>query len=211
MTQQTDQTIWIARHATRIDMVDPDWKASADRPFDAHLAEIGHVEADALARRLADEPIDAVYASPFLRALETAAPLAVRTGAPLRIEPGVGEWLQAEWFATMPEMLPGDQVACIAERWDRTYRSPSQLCCPETWEQMASRAADTIHRLAATGENFVLVGHGASVYGTVAALLGRVAENLDPIPPASVYKIVRRGDQWDAELEADASHLAGVE
>ncbi len=207
MTQPPAQTIWIARHGTRIDMINPAWPDTAQRPFDPHLADQGHAEAECLAQRLADEPIDAVYASPFLRALQTAAPIARATGAPLRIEPGICEWLNSEWFTCVPEVLPNAKVNWTCEHLDTEYRSPDEMRFPETWEQLAERAARTIRRLAATGQNLVLIGHGSSVIGTVAALLGRVAEDGPPAPPTSLYKLVRYDDQWKLELEADTSHL----
>ena len=41
MSTQPEQTIWIARHGTRIDMIETNWKATAERPFDPHLADEG--------------------------------------------------------------------------------------------------------------------------------------------------------------------------
>jgi broad specificity phosphatase PhoE len=41
-----------------------------------HLTERGRAQAEAIARRLASEPLDQVFSSPQERALETAAPLA---------------------------------------------------------------------------------------------------------------------------------------
>jgi broad specificity phosphatase PhoE len=53
----------------------------ADEPLD----EVGRKQARAVADRLAGEAIDAVYASPLSRAVDTARPLAERHGAPLRV------------------------------------------------------------------------------------------------------------------------------
>jgi len=60
-------------------------------PADPPLAAGGRAQAEALARWLAGEKLDAVYASPMQRARQTADPLARALGVELRIEPGVVE------------------------------------------------------------------------------------------------------------------------
>jgi 2,3-bisphosphoglycerate-dependent phosphoglycerate mutase len=60
-------------------------------PADPPLSDAGRAQAQRLARWLEPERIDAVYASPLLRARETALPLARARGVRLVIEPGVVE------------------------------------------------------------------------------------------------------------------------
>ncbi len=50
---------------------------------DIELDEIGRMQAQCLARRLADEKIDCIYSSPLCRAMETARAVAATTGAPI--------------------------------------------------------------------------------------------------------------------------------
>lgn len=211
MNSEPTQTIWIARHATRIDNVDPAWKASAPRPFDPHLAEQGMLEAKLLAERLAGEAIDAVYASPFLRTVQTATAVADAVDAPLRIEPGLCEWLQDVWFDGVPTLMPDVDLGWRCDRLDASYRSPMSMKYPETWDCVMTRTAEAIARLTATRENVMLVAHGASVIGCVAALLEGSTAHQPPTPLACLYKLVRQGDgPWRAELIADVSHLDGL-
>src|SRR5262249_20648973 len=58
---------------------------------DAPLTEHGHTQAENAAQRLADEPIRRIIASPYTRALQTAAPLARRLGLKVEIQPLVRE------------------------------------------------------------------------------------------------------------------------
>ena len=51
-----------------------------------HLSELGHKMADAAAESMTDRPITALYASPLLRAQESAAPWAKRFGLPIETE-----------------------------------------------------------------------------------------------------------------------------
>src|SRR5450755_2622621 len=58
---------------------------------DARLTEYGHHQAEAAARKLADEPITRIIAAPYTRALQTAEPLARRLGLQIEIRPIVRE------------------------------------------------------------------------------------------------------------------------
>ncbi len=64
----------------------------AEGPADPSLTELGHLQARAVAGRLATEPIDAIYSSPMNRAMETAAPLARLLDMELQIRDGVREF-----------------------------------------------------------------------------------------------------------------------
>jgi broad specificity phosphatase PhoE len=61
-------------------------------PADPGLTEQGRMQADRLAAWLSTETIDAVWASPLRRAVETAAPLARALGVPLIEDDGLCEW-----------------------------------------------------------------------------------------------------------------------
>ncbi len=64
---------------------------------EVHLNEEGQVQADALAQRLADVPLAAIYSSPLERALETAQPLAQAHGLVVQVREGLGETQYGEW------------------------------------------------------------------------------------------------------------------
>ena len=51
-----------------------------------HLSELGNTMADAAAESMTDRPITALYASPLLRAQESAQPWATRFGLPITTE-----------------------------------------------------------------------------------------------------------------------------
>lgn len=69
----------------------------AGRLAGVHLNQKGREQAAALAARLKDAPIKAIYSSPLERAMETAEPLAQALGCPVQprdglIEVDVGQW-----------------------------------------------------------------------------------------------------------------------
>lgn len=193
------QSVWIVRHATRIDVVNPGWKDRAERPFDPYLAEQGFAEAERLRKFFAGESFTRVYCSPFLRAVQTAAPIAKVAGCALRVEPGLAEWLKSDWF---------DGVPALTLQLDPSFESPVILSYPETWDDVMARSRETVARLTEDRENVVLVGHGASVAGCVAALLGERSDESPPPPIASVYKFTRNGGPWEPVLLAETSHLS---
>ena len=70
------QRIWIIRHGNREDFQNPGWAKTAQRPFDPALSPDGETQAKEVGRRLQDEPIHCVFASPFLRTIQTASHIA---------------------------------------------------------------------------------------------------------------------------------------
>jgi len=186
------ERVWILRHARRRDVDDPGWATTAPRPHDPPLSEAGRAQAAALARSLADEGIGRLFSSPFLRCIETAAPLAERLGLPIRPEPGLSEWLNREWFAESPELLAPDERMRLFPRIDPRY----------TPRGRARHGESVARRLVAeTRGGLALVGHGASVLGALAALLEVDPAEAPELGYAAAALLVRRPGAWTlAEL-----------
>lgn len=204
------QTIWIARHGNRLDFVNPEWFNTAKRPYDPPLSEDGLVQASQLAQRLVGKGIKHIFASPFLRTVQTANQVAEVLDLPIKIESGLSEWLNPEWMKTEPEKLA---IAVLKERFpliDSTYNSLVIPCYPETSEQVLERTADIAQKLTAEfSEDILLVGHGASVVGATWALMGSKVEVNAAL--CCLVKLVRQGEKWVMELNGDTSHLARTE
>jgi len=77
----TMSTFYLVRHAHA------DWTPDENRPLSAQ----GRDDAVHVADILSQHPISAIYSSPFLRARETIAPLARRSGLPVHVEPELQE------------------------------------------------------------------------------------------------------------------------
>jgi broad specificity phosphatase PhoE len=201
-------TLWVARHGERIDFADPLWRQTAARPFDPPLSPCGVVQAQQLARRLRSEAIAYVFASPFLRAVETASQAARALKLPLRIEHGLCEWLNADWFPDLPDYLSPSQMAELFPMVDVDYVPLVAPRHTETWDEMVARTAATAVALADRfpGE-VLLVGHGATVLGLCEALLEEHPERVTA-PLCGLTKLVRTGEGWRLEANADTSHLA---
>ena len=92
-------------------------------PADPELSDIGLAQAAALARWLADERLDALYASPLRRARQTAAPVAELTGLPVAVEDGV-----AEYDRDASEYIPIEELKAAGDdRWKEVPEAPEEF------------------------------------------------------------------------------------
>ncbi len=100
----------------------PAWIQEGLRYNDPPLTDLGYRQATWMAEALGTESFDEVYASPLLRARQTAAPLFVTLGR----EPDVSPWLEEirdpEWHATPEEQVERAyrelELRAIDDRWD---------------------------------------------------------------------------------------------
>jgi broad specificity phosphatase PhoE len=102
---------------------------------DPALTERGVEQADALAGRLASLEVATVYASPLLRARQTAAPIAAAVGAEVVVDDRLIELDYGEWDGRSFPDLPKDELA----RWrtDPTFAPPGG----ESLRTVATRGA----------------------------------------------------------------------
>lgn len=127
---------------------------------DIALNDTGVWQAQQVARALAHEPIDAIYASDLQRAYATAQAVAQATSAPLWPEPGLRERsfgeLEGRTFAEIEMTHPEE-----AMRWRK--RDPHfSAQGGESLLALQQRIADTTQRIAQQhlGQLVVLVAHG---------------------------------------------------
>lgn len=153
--------------------------ANAERRFthgpEEPLSELGRAEArargEALRERVRPE---ALYASPFLRAFDTARIIGERFG----LEPVVVEDLREQFFGELHgkpyDALDGVMDRTGLARWD--YRPPGG----ESLREVAERVGPALDRIAAThsGRDVLVVSHG----GVMAALRAWVEEAFHAAP-----------------------------
>lgn len=179
---------------------------------DLPLNTTGLAQAEALAKRLAGQPFDAIYSSDLSRARQTAEALAVARGFPVRLETALrernfgccegktreeiaaGETAVADMLAARrpDEVIPGGES--LRQHLDRVSRCLSRL----------------VHRHA--GQIIAAVTHG----GTLDILYRRV-QGLPmerprdfPLPNASINWLLVQGETWRFESWGDTAHLEGI-
>lgn len=206
-------TVWIARHADRIDLEDPAWFKTAAHPHDPPLSARGRLHAQRLAHHLRDEDIGHLFSSPFLRAMETADAIAQVLDLRIKIDGGFSEWLNREWFAAPPRLLSQAQRGARFPRIDRAYAARGAAHHGESGEDALRRAGTTAVRIASEFDGrLLIVGHGASVLGATAGLLGRtslaaIEATLPDMPYACLTKLERHAETWQLRFACDTAHL----
>ena len=221
------QTVWIARHGNRLDFVNPEWFNTAPKPYDPPLSEDGIIQARELATRLKREKIAHIFASPFLRTVQTANEVAKVLDLPIKLEAGICEWLNPDWMTETPETHPQKWLKQQYTLIDNSYQSRMQPRYPETEQKLYQRTADTVNKLVAEfSEDILLIGHGASVLGMTRGLVSE--DIIFKVSLCSLTKIVeceftkdvsrqekmgdaKRDFNWQIELTADTSHLSQTE
>jgi len=177
---------------------------------DTVLSDVGRAQAQALARRLANETFTALYSSDLSRARDTAQAIAELSGCELMLEPrlrerafGVFEGLTADEIrARYPE-----EYACFASR-DPDYEVPGGESARGFMRRCLGCLAEIAGRHA--GEGVLVVTHGL-----VLDALYRVAHDLDhgvqrPVPliNASLNLFSYVTDCWRMVRWGDVTHLA---
>lgn len=205
------RTVWFVRHGYRLDFEQPEWVRASPRPHDAPLAERGRLQAKETGERLAAEPIDHVFTSPFLRAIETASIISRRLDRPFRIEPGLAETLLLQWFPFNPDFLPMEQLSSEHPHLRADHIPAVQLKYPETHDELLPRARTTIETLLNRHPgNLLLVGHGGSMSALCAALLN--AKPSLHSPCCCLVRLDQADGRWTLTMNGrDTSHLSWSE
>jgi broad specificity phosphatase PhoE len=208
-----NQIVWIARHANRLDFVHPDWFLTAEKRYDPPLSDDGVVQTQQLAQRLQTENISHIFASPFLRTVQTANAVAEVLDLPIKLETGLSEWLNPDWMTEAPETLSIPELGALFPRIDPSYTPLITAKYPETEETVHQRSGKTAKSLATEyyPENILLVGHSTSVLGAAMGLVGEIAKTEVKAALCSLVKIVRQEPQWLLELKGDTSHLTDMQ
>lgn len=191
------QTVWNANHKTQ-------------GRTDIELDDTGRAQANLLARRLSGMHVDAVYASPLLRARETATILAQPHKLPVRNHPllmerDFGIW-EGESFPDLLAKYPDEM-----RQWqeDPTGVTPQGA---ETLHEVGERCAAFLQELAHThtGDDVVaVVSHSIPLRLIVAGLIGLPAARLHCLHmDNAAYTRMYLGDTYNVLLVLnDISHL----
>ncbi len=191
------QTLWLVRHAHRLDFVQPEWFDTATYRYDPPLSVEGFELATLLAEHISQVQIDCIYTSPFLRTIQTADPLARLLQLPIRLEWGLCEWLCQDWTDGCPETTPVDELMRCYPNIDDAYRSLVIPCYPETIQELDARIAIIAGKLTqGNSENILAIAHKGSVLGIAAALTGDANWKNYDLACGEVIKLVCENGRW---------------
>lgn len=196
------QTLWLVRHAQRLDFVCPEWFETASYPYDPPLSAQGADYSQTLANKLSQKQIELIFTSPFLRTIQTAAPLARLLQLPIRLEWGLCEWLCREWTSALPETLPINLLKLYYPSIDVNYRSVLLPCYPETHAELDARINTIADKLVQNNTNraILAIGHKVSLLALVATLTGDARWQSYPLACGEIIKLTRTATNWDSEI-----------
>lgn len=179
---------------------------------EVHLNDEGKAQAAALGRRLADAPIQQLYASPLERTMETAEAIQ-QHHAGLAIVPNaeMGEVRYGDW--------EGKEIRALQSRkmWHVVQEYPSRAYFPngETMRGVQTRAVNEIERLAGLHprELVVVVSHADLIKMVVAHFLGMHLDNFQRIviAPASISTLVLGYGRPYVGTVNDVAHISQIE
>jgi probable phosphoglycerate mutase len=135
-----------------------------------HLNDKGRAQAEALAQRLADQAVAAVYTSPLERALETARIIAAPYQLEVQLREGIGEVHYGEWT--------GQSLKDLAKQdaWRVVQFYPSGAAFPggETIRAMQARAVAELDAIVAAhpSQTVVAVSHADVLKAALAHYTG---------------------------------------
>lgn len=152
-----------------------------------HLNEEGQAQAAALGKRLADTPIDYLYASPLERTMETAqAVQQYHANLSIRQNTELGEVRYGDWEGMEINKLTGRKM------WQVVQQYPSRAEFPngETMRGVQTRAVNAVEALVSAHprETVAVVSHADIIKMVLAHFLGMHLDEFQRIviAPASI-------------------------
>ncbi|MGB8346837.1 MAG: histidine phosphatase family protein [Ktedonobacteraceae bacterium] len=182
---------------------------------DLPLSDIGREQAQALAERLAKVPFAALYSSPLLRCLETAAPLAAQLGLTVSI---VSDLREVRLGDVIPLPNDGDLEAlthALRERQNQIVRvvgatgSWDDIPGSESSKALRQRVVAALDAIADKhiGERVVAFAHGGVINAYVAEVLGMERDFFFPAANTSITVVRVEGKRRVLYVLNDLAHV----
>lgn len=177
---------------------------------DIHLDDVGEAQAAALSARLAEESIDAAYASDLQRAWRTGELIAARHGIAVQRDARLREMNYGLWEG-LPWQTIQEKYPDVMRQW---RADPQSYCLPEGGEslgQVAARVNAVIDEVRAqhAGETVLVAAHGGTLQVLIGAAMGLPlrARWQFGIQPASLSEVHLYSDRAQLYLLNDMHHL----
>jgi probable phosphoglycerate mutase len=202
--------VFLVRHGATVLSAEDRYAGTTD----VSLSDEGRGQARALGRRLAGEPVAAVYASPMSRTQETARLIAEGRGLTVQAVPELRETDHGHWEGKTREEVRSRFPAEYG-RWERdpfTF-APSG---GETGLQVLARALPSFLSIVErhAGQSVLIVSHKATIRLVIGELMGvelrGYRDRLDQSPCGLNILDVQPGGEARLVLFNDVSHYATV-
>jgi probable phosphomutase (TIGR03848 family) len=160
-----------------------------------HLNERGRQQAVMLSESLASLPIRAVYASPLIRAVETASPLAKALGLEISLRPALADIDVGEWTGRKLSQL--SKLAA----WSQVQEKPSMFRFPggDSFQEVQQRYSKEMELLSSRhGKNDLLAifFHSDPIKLVISCFLGLPLDNFQKLTvDTGSVSVVKTGNQ----------------
>ena len=142
---------------------------------DPGLAAVGHEQAHLLAGRLAAASVDAIATSGLRRAVETAAPLAARTGVDPTTVTDLREWDPdpdtGGRYVAFEDRAAGDPRLRALREGRLAEVMPPWVDAP-AFQKRVVAAVESVVSAAGPGSRIAVVSHGGAINAYLAHLIG---------------------------------------
>jgi alpha-ribazole phosphatase len=141
--------------------------------LDVPLSAVGRAQAAAIAETLREARLDAIFASPLRRAIDTAAPLAEARGLEVLTHDGLRELD----FGALEGLTFEDIARERPELYERWMIDPTETQFPdgESFADLRERALAAADEIRAQHEQAAIVAHGGITRAILADALGMPA------------------------------------
>lgn len=172
------------------------------------LNEFGCAQAEALAQRLASEPIKAIYSSPIERALQTAQPVAKALGLEVVIRQGLIETEIGEWMNKEVKEIDNTQSWKIIQTAPSMARFPGGESFAES-QLRISQELIALSQMHGAKDVIACVSHADPIKAAVAYFLGLPLDLFQRIQIATASITVLQLDAQGGRLIAMNLHAGG--
>lgn len=205
--------LYIVRHADAL----PDANEVVNGGYDDQaLSALGRQQAAALAHRLREVSLAAIYTSPKGRAIQTAAPTAATHGLEIQPVDGLREITLGALDSDAVTAGSPEEVAALLR--DRLREIASIAVSTGRWdsipgtepsEQLRARLTETMDQIIAAhaGERVMIVSHAGAINAYLAALLGLSHDYFFPTANTAISVIRAQGTRRMLFSLNDVGHL----
>ncbi len=204
------RTFYIIRHAESLGNA-----GAPNAGSNPGLSPMGERQADALAAHLAGGAgVQAIWSSPFERAVQTACAVGDALDLPVRLEPRLHEFFYNDWFDLETLRLPS-----LAEIVAAHAQATSGRDDDHWWPRQAEDFPDLYARLEGLADDLlqvahegvtVLVGHGASVAALAAALVPTAEPRIELVANASITEVRCEAEGRRLARFSDVAHMINL-
>ncbi len=180
--------------------------------YDSRITEKGHKQAQAVAERLADLPVDIIYSSSLTRTLQTAQYIAdikklpiIRTDKMKEINGG--DWENVAW-EVLPNVYPNENYTW--ENEPHTHQMPNGENMEEFYNRLLKEVMDIIGHN--KGKNVCIVTHGTAIRAMLCRFYGKSLKYMKNVlwhdnTAVTIVDYNDENDEFQVVLEGGIEHL----